>query len=108
MGEGVNVMSRKKIEAIEEVKKKSVRMALESGNNSSIARKAGISRSTLRVWMNEYEDEIREQMEETETTILSDDPSKDELMQKYEQAMKLLGEKELEVAMLKNLLKKNK
>lgn len=101
-------MARKKVEAIEDVKKKYVRMALETGNYSSIARKAGIARGTLRAWMNEYGDEIRDQMEDTETTTLSENPTKDELMDKYEQAMKLLGEKELEVAMLKNLLKKGK
>ncbi|EIJ81433.1 hypothetical protein PB1_05330 [Bacillus methanolicus PB1] len=45
-------------------------------------------------------------MEDEGTITLSDNPTMDELMKKYEQAMKLLGEKELEVAMLKNLLKK--
>ncbi|MFC0273220.1 helix-turn-helix domain-containing protein [Metabacillus herbersteinensis] len=97
----------KKIEVIEDVKKKYVRMALETGNLSSIARKAGITRDTLRSWVKVYEDEIREVMEQDGTTTLSEHPSKDELMDKYEVAMKLLGEKELEVALLKNLLKKD-
>jgi transposase-like protein len=35
-------------------------MALETGNMTSIARKAGISRDTLRVWMKIYEEEVRE------------------------------------------------
>ncbi|KUP09508.1 hypothetical protein Q73_02475 [Bacillus coahuilensis m2-6] len=100
-------MPKKKIDIIEDVKKRYVRMALETGNLSSIARKAGISRETLRQWMKSYEDEVRELMEEEGTTTLSENPSKDELMEKYEQAMKLLGEKELEVAMLKNLIKKS-
>lgn len=100
-------MVRKKIEVIEDVKKKYVRMALETGKQTSIARKAGISRPTLRKWMDEYEDEIRDAMEAEGTTLLSENPTKDELQEKYEQAMKLLGEKELEVAMLKHLLKKN-
>jgi hypothetical protein len=46
-------------------------------------------------------------MEDEGVTVLSENPSKDELLAKYEQAMKLLGEKELEVAMLKNLFKKS-
>lgn len=96
----------RKIDVIEDVKKKYVRMAIETGKQASIARKAGISSSTLRKWINEYEDEILDSMEKEEITTLSEDPSKDELMAKYDQAMKLLGEKELEVAMLKNLLKK--
>lgn len=99
-------MPKKKIEIIEDVKKKYVRMALETGNYTSASRKAGIARNTLSKWINEYEDEVRELMESEGTTTLSDEPTKDELMEKYEQAMKLLGEKELEVAMLKNLLKK--
>jgi transposase-like protein len=94
-------MPKKKIDVIEDVKKQYVRMALESGRMTSIANKAGISRTTLRKWMDEYEEEVRDSME-----MEGVNPSKDELLVKYEQAMKLLGEKELEVAMLKNLLKK--
>ncbi|MFD1736432.1 transposase [Bacillus salitolerans] len=98
---------KKKIDVIEDVKKKYVRMALETGNHSSTARKAGISKDTFRKWMTEYQDEILEMMEQEGTTTLSENPTKNELLDKYEQAMRLLGEKELEVAMLKNLLKKN-
>lgn len=97
----------KKIDVIEDVKKKYVRIALETGNLTSTARKAGITRETLRKWTREYEDEIQEVMAKEGTTTLSENPTKDELREKYEQAMKLLGEKELEVAMLKNLLKKS-
>lgn len=100
-------MPKKKIEALEEVKKNYVRMALESGNYSSISRHAGISRATLTRWIKEYEDEVRDQMEDPASAVLSTEPSKEELKAKYEQAIKLLGEKELEVAMLRNLLKKN-
>lgn len=100
-------MPKKKIDVIENVKKQYVRMALESGRMTSIANKAGISRGTLKKWMDEYEEEVRDAMEDEGVTVLSENPSKDELLAKYEQAMKLLGEKELEVAMLKNLLKKS-
>lgn len=100
-------MPKKKIDVIEDVKKKYVRMALETGKHTSTARKAGICQATFKKWMDEYGDEVRDSMDNMGTTILSNDPSKDELMEKYEQAMKLLGEKELEVAMLKNLLKKS-
>jgi len=100
-------MAKKKIEVIEDVKKKYVRMALESGRMSTIANKAGISRETLRKWINEYEEEVRNVMEDEGITVLSQNPSNEELLVKYEQALKLLGEKEIEVAMLKNLLKKS-
>ena len=39
-------------------------------------------------------------------TVLSNNPTKEELLSKYEHVLKLLGEKELEVAMLKNFLNK--
>ncbi|WP_409295179.1 transposase [Peribacillus sp. SCS-26] len=100
-------MGKKKIKVLEDVKKNYVRLALESGNYSSIARRAGIDRSTLSGWIQEYGDEIRERMEDPATVILSTEPTKEELKAKYEQAVKLLGEKELEVAMLRNLLKKS-
>lgn len=100
-------MPKKKIEALEEVKRNYVRMALESGNYASIARGAGISRDTLKNWINEYGDVVRDLMEDPTSAILSMEPTKEELKVKYDQAMKLLGEKELEVAMLRNLLKKN-
>lgn len=82
-------------------------MAIESGNNTTVARHAGIDRNTLAKWIKEYGDEVREQMDDPTTAILSAEPTKEELKAKYEQAMKLLGEKELEVAMLRNLLKKS-
>ena len=100
-------MPNKKIAVVEEVKKKYVRMALETGNSSSIARKAGIDRSTLKKWMIEYQDEVSDQMEKEDISILSDEPTHNELQKKYDQAMKLLGEKELEVAFLREIVKKN-
>jgi transposase-like protein len=57
-------MPKQKIDVIENVKKKYVRMALESGKMTSIARKAGISRATFKKWMDEYEDEVLEVMEQ--------------------------------------------
>ena len=84
-------------------------MALETGNHASnsIARKAGIDRSTFKKWVDVYQDEISEEMEKEDIVILSDEPTKEELQKKYNQAMKLLGEKELEVALLREIVKKN-
>lgn len=103
------LLPRQKIKVIEEVKKKYVRLAIESGKMTSIAHQAGISRETLRKWMNEYESDIREEMgsEEITSAKLPDNPSISEMRNKYEQAMLLVGEKELEIAMLRNLLKKS-
>lgn len=103
------LLPKQKIKVIEEVKKKYVRLAIESGKMTSIAHQAGISRETFRKWMNEYESDIREEMgsEEITSAKLPDNPSISEMRNKYEQAMLLVGEKELEIAMLRNLLKKS-
>jgi transposase-like protein len=100
------IMDRKKIDVKEDVKKQYVRMVLESGRLSSVAYKAEISKETLRKWVQEYEEEVRDAMDAEGITVLSNNPTKEELLSKYEHVLKLLGEKELEVAMLKNFLNK--
>ncbi|HAJ3957506.1 transposase [Fictibacillus sp. Mic-4] len=91
---------------MEEVKKSYVRMALESGNYSFTARKVGVSPSTLSKWIRQYRDEVEAEMAKKGVLPLSQPPNVNELQAKYDQAMKLLGEKELEVAMLRDMLKK--
>ncbi|UOR11002.1 transposase [Halobacillus amylolyticus] len=62
-------MSQKN-QPMEEVKKQYVCMALESGNMAFIARKVGVSSSTLHKWVRRYRDEIEEEMQrENETTL---------------------------------------
>jgi len=100
-------MAKQKIGVVEDVKKKYVRMALETGKHASIARKAGIDSGTFRKWFREYHDEVSEQLEKEDIVILSDEPTHEELQKKYDQAIKLLGEKELEVAFLRDIVKKN-
>ena len=100
-------MVNKKIGVVEDLKKKYVKMALETGNHASIARKAGIDRSTFKKWVDVYQDEVSEEMEKEDIVILSDEPTKEELQKKYNQAMRLLGEKELEVALFREIVKKN-
>ncbi|WP_227394798.1 hypothetical protein [Jeotgalibacillus aurantiacus] len=99
---------RKKVQAFEEIKKKYVRMALETNKIVTTAKTAGVHRSTLTAWINEYGDEIREEMEmEAESgEVLPLEKSGDYYKQQYERAMRLLGEKELEIAVLKDLVKK--
>ncbi|SES43547.1 transposase [Salipaludibacillus aurantiacus] len=100
-------MPNKRIDVIEDVKKKYVRLALESNKISTTAKSAGISRNTLSRWISMYEEEVRDEMDVEGVEVLKPQPSRQELEKKYEQAMKLLGEKELEVAMLREALKKN-
>jgi len=97
---------KRRMGPIEDVKKQYVRMAIESGNASHIARKVGVSVSTLGGWVKIYRDEVEREMKEDGVSPLTDSSTSDELQKKYDQAMKLLGEKELEVAMLRDMLKK--
>lgn len=91
---------------IEEVKKQYVRMAIESGNAAFIARKVGVASKTLQNWVQRYREEVEEEMAKEGVAPLSSTSTALDLQQKYDQAMKLLGEKELEVAMLREMVKK--
>ncbi len=82
-------------------------MALETNKYASTAQAAGVDRKTLRSWMNKYETEVRDQMEQEGINLTPVEPTEKEYKKKYELAMKLLGEKELEVAVLRDALKKN-
>lgn len=103
---GIN-MANRKIEIFEELKKKYVRMALETNKYASTAKAAGVHPDTFRKWMKEYETEVRDEMESEGVSLKGPEPTEKEYKKKYELAMKLLGEKELEVAVLKDALKKN-
>jgi transposase-like protein len=92
---------------MEEVKKQYARMAIESGNAAHIARKVGVNSKTLNGWVKQYREEIEAVMETEGVSPLSESSSTSDLQKKYDQAMKLLGEKELEVAMLREQIKKN-
>lgn len=91
---------------IEEVKKKYVRMALESGNYAFVARKTGVSPKTLSSWVKSYRDEVEKEMSNEEVSPLTSQSSNTDYEAKYKHAIQLLGEKELEVAMLREQLKK--
>lgn len=97
----------KDVKIVEDLKKRYVRIALETNKYASTAKSAGIHPSTLRRWMRKYEMAVRDQMESEGISLTPVEPSEKEYKQKYETAMKLLGEKELEVAVLKEALKKN-
>jgi transposase-like protein len=97
----------KRLGPMEEVKKKYVRMAIESGNMAFIARKVGVNSKTLANWVKQYRDEVEAEMKNEDVSPLSESSTESDLQKKYDQAMKLLGEKELEVAILREQLKKN-
>lgn len=81
-------------------------MVLETNNYSTVARAAGVDPRTLKSWVKEYEMEVRDQMEKEGMSLISLEPTEMDYKRKYEMAMKLLGEKELEITILKDALKK--
>ncbi|MGM8214780.1 hypothetical protein ACLIA0_04295 [Bacillaceae bacterium W0354] len=95
-----------KIDMFENLKKKYVRIALETSKQATTAKAAGVHPDTLRKWMKEYETEVRDEMEQEGVSITPVEPTENDYKKKYELAMKLLGEKELEVAVLQDALKK--
>jgi len=74
-----------------------------------VARKFGMSPKTLRNWVRQYQDEVDGIMvkKQEQTQQMHQDAAElKELQKRYKEAMKLLGEKELENNILKDLLKK--
>lgn len=88
-----------RIEVVEE--------ALDRGNVALTARKHGLSPYSLYKWVKEYRDEVEITMSKKKQLENLSTPQTAEGWQvKYEQATKLLGEKELEIAILRDLVKK--
>jgi transposase len=95
-------------EYLEKMKKNLVREALSGGNSSFVARKHGIHPGTLKKWVKEYRDEVEFQMDKQSSTTpnLPNDSDSTDYKKMYEKAVTLLGEKDLEIAILKDLVKK--
>lgn len=74
-----------------------------------VARQHGFSPKTLSTWVRQYQDEVDDilaRKREDAEKLKQDAATLPELEKKYERAMKLLGEKELEIEILNELLKK--
>lgn len=83
-----------------------VEEALDRGNVALTARKHGISPYSLYKWLKQYRDEVEITMGKKKDLNNLNPQTAQEWEQKYEQAAKLLGEKELEIAILRELVKK--
>lgn len=93
-----------------EAKKEYVAEVLTYGYRIDVvAKRYGMAPRTLSVWVRQYQDEVDELMAKKRQ---EDELSKhraenyEELQKKYDKALKMLGEKELENEMLHELLKK--
>lgn len=100
---------RRKSNHLEAIKKEAVSLLLDGYRTESVARKLEVNPVTVRRWLKQYEDEV--------DLIMAQRRSKEERMQeaaeqlpvlkeKYQKAIKLLGEKELEIEILRELVKK--
>ncbi|MCE5169383.1 transposase [Paenibacillus profundus] len=84
-----------------------VEEALDRGNVALTARKRGISPYSLYKWVKQYRDEVEMTMsKKKKIDNLSPPQTTEEWKEKYDQAAKLLGEKEMEIAILRELVKK--
>jgi transposase-like protein len=90
------------------IKKQLVEQVVAGYRTEYVARAHGMSPKTLSHWVRQYWDEVelnmvksKQEAELKEVKELSVD-----MESKYKQAVKLLGEKELEIAILRDLVKK--
>lgn len=98
---------RVKHSKFDELRIEVVEEALDRGNVALTARKHGLSPYSLYKWVKEYRDEVEITMsKKKQLENLSTPQTAEGWQAKYEQATKLLGEKELEIAILRDLVKK--
>ncbi|MGG1639638.1 transposase [Paenibacillus sp. NRS-1760] len=92
-----------------EAKKELVVEVLAGYRTEVVARKHGMSPKTLSCWVRQYQDEVGELMakrHDDEDKLKKDAAKLEALQLKYDQAIKQLGEKELELSILRDLVKK--
>lgn len=93
----------------EAVKKNAVALVFEGYRTETVARKMNVHPGTVRLWVKQYEDEVDEVMarRRTEEERMREASARlPEVEEKYKKAIKLLGEKELELEILRELVKK--
>ena len=92
-----------------QTKKAFVVEVLSGYRTEVVARQHGLSPRTLSNWVRQYQDEVNDLMvkKQNDAKQLQQDAAQlQELQKKYDNAVKLLGEKELENQMLRDLVKK--
>ncbi len=94
----------------QEFKNKLVEEAQATGNATIVARKYGVAKSSLSKWISAYKTNAKKSY--TDNTVnkypeIKDDPEElKAALKQNEQMKRLLGERELEIAVLRDLLKK--
>ncbi|ALS26216.1 helix-turn-helix domain-containing protein [Paenibacillus cisolokensis] len=90
----------------EEVRLDVVREALSGIKVGVLARKYNLHPETVRTWIRTYRDQVDIHKLPPADHQLQELKRLQEVEEKYEKAMKVLGEKELEIEILRELLKK--
>ena len=97
-------MKRNKV--FEEVRYKVAQEALGGIKTGVLARKYDVTPSTIRNWVKEYQETFGDDAIPTIDERVADARRLAELEEKYNRALKTLGEKELELEILRELVKK--
>jgi transposase-like protein len=98
-------MIRNKV--FEEVRYKVAQEALGGIKTGVLARKYEVSPKTIRNWVKEYQEVFGDDAIPTLDERVADSKRLAELEDKYSLALRALGEKELEIEVLRELLKKS-
>jgi transposase-like protein len=92
-----------------QTKKELVAEVLMGYRTEVVARRHGLSPKTLRDWVRQFRDEVGDIMErkrQEQKQILQAAEQFDELQKKYQEALKLIGELQLENNILRDMVKK--
>jgi transposase-like protein len=90
----------------QETRLKIVKEALAGIKVGTLARMYGIHPETIRLWVRDHRDDISQEEIPAADEHLMELRRLQEVEAKFEQAKKLLGEKELEIEILRELIKK--
>lgn len=94
----------------QELKDQVVKEAIEVGNTTMVARKHGLSQKTLNNWVQKAKGVSRKQAVRNSTQVRKEVAATpfhfQEAVKQNEKLKNLLGERELEIAVLRELLKK--
>ncbi|QMV40055.1 transposase [Cohnella cholangitidis] len=97
---------KRRFHCTEELKKEYVALVVSGYRTEHVAREHGMSPSTLQRWVRQYWDEVQAEMVKKKQQVDQITKDSQDLQKRYDQAMKLLGEKDLEIAILRDLVKK--
>lgn len=97
-------MKRNKI--YEEVRFKVAQEALSGVKAGFLARKYEVTPKTIHNWVKEYREQYGDAVLPSVDARISESKRLQELEEKYARAIKILGEKELEIEILRELAKK--